>query len=201
MRLGRSPLPLVDVAEQEQCLALDVCAVEARGGLGDLYELLARLLEPTDHHHDVRASEAEVELHAGMLVSKHVERPRVVPLCLMEAFPPFGAAGGIRERPGRLQQRRLDRAPSYLAGEAARLLEVPGDDLDELVGASRQDRHPVGEADVELCASAFRDLSVRDVPHQDVLERVLVLARDRRDVAVKDEVPTLERLQSRVGIG
>ena len=138
---------------------------------------------------------------SGMLVPKHVERPRVVPLCLMEAFPPFGAAGGIRERSGRLQQRRLDRAAGHLAGEAARLLEVPRDDLDELVGASRQDRHPVGEADVELRPSALRDLSIRDVPHQDVLERVLVLAGDGRDLAVEDEVPALERLQARVEIG
>ena len=131
VRLGRSPLPLVDVAEQEQCLAFDVGAVEARSGLGDLYELLTCLLEAAEHHHDVRASEAEVELHAGMLVAKHVERPRVIPLCLVKAFPPFGAAGCVRQRPGRLQQRRLDRAAGYLAGEAARLLQVPGDDLDD----------------------------------------------------------------------
>ncbi len=54
---------------------------------------------------------------------------------------------------------------------------------------------------MELGASAFRDLSVRDVPHQDVLERVLVLACDRGDVAVQDEVPTLERLEARWGSG
>ena len=200
VRLGGAPLPLVDVAEQEQSLALDVRAVEARRGLRDLSSSShASFSRPTIIMMSARRRRSS-SWTSGMLVAKHVERPRVVPLCLVEAFSPLGATGGVRERFGGLQQRRLDRAARDLAGQAARLLEVPGDDLDELVGASRQDRHPVGEADVELRASAFRDLSVRDVPHQDVLERVLVLAFDRRDVAVLDEVPPFERLQLRMRI-
>ena len=178
MSLGSAPLPLVDVAEQERRLALDVWAFGARRGHRDLLELLAGLLQPAEHHHDVCTPEAKLERLFGMRVAKHVERARVVPLCLVEAFPPLGAPRRVRKRSGRLQEWRLDRAAGHLAGEAARLLEMPGDDLDELVGASGQDRHPVGEADMELGASAFRNLPVRDVAHQDVLERVLVLARD-----------------------
>ena len=55
---------------------------------------------------------------------------------------------------------------------------MPGDDLDELVSARRQDRHPVGEANMHLGAAAFRELAVRNVSDQDVLERELVLVRD-----------------------
>ena len=120
-----------------------------------------------------------------MRVAEHVERARVVPLRLVEAFPPLRSPRRIRQSLGRLEERRLDRGARDLAGQATSLLEVPGNDLDELVdGAPREDLHPVGEADVELRASTFRDLSVCDVAHQDVLERVLVLACDGRDVDV-----------------
>src|SRR5438105_4204492 len=105
-----------------------------------------------------------------MRVAKHVERARVVPPRFVEAFAPLGAPRGIRQRLRGLKERRLDRGARDLAGQATSLLEVPGDDLDELVEASRQDLDPVGEANVELRAPALRYLSVRDISHQDVLE-------------------------------
>ena len=129
-----------------------------------------------------------------MLVSKHVERPRVVPLCLVEAFPSV-RRGGLRSRAprpprssgGSIGLRATSRESRHACSRCQATISTNSSAL------PGQDRHPVGEADVELCTSALRDLSVRDVPHQDVLERVLVLARDRRDLAVQDEVATLER--------
>ena len=136
MRVGRPSLPLVDVAEQEQRLALDVGAAEARRRLGHLSKLVACLLELPEHHRNVCAAEAQLELHARRARREEVERPRVVAVRLAQALAPLGAAGCVRERRGGLRDRRLDRAARDLAGEPARLLEVPGDDLDELVGAA-----------------------------------------------------------------
>src|SRR4029079_7242464 len=90
MRVGRAPLALVDVPEQQRCFAFDVRALESWRGLSALFELLARLFEPAKHHHDVRASEAEPELNLGMRLAEHVERARVIPLRLEESFSPLG---------------------------------------------------------------------------------------------------------------
>src|SRR5436305_6656831 len=70
---------------------------------------------------------------------------------------------------------------------------MPSDDLDELVRGAAQRGHPVGEAQVELCAAPLWHLPVRDVADQDVLERILVLAGDARRGIRSNEVLPYER--------
>ena len=114
---------------------------------------------------------------------------------LLQTLSGFCAASSVRQCAGGLHERRLDRAPGDPTREPARLLQVPRDDLHEIIRAPGQDRHPIGEAHVQLRATALRDLPVRDVAHEDVLERVLLLVRDRRDGAVQDEIAPLERVE------
>ena len=50
---------------------------------------------------------------------------------------------------------------------------------------------------MELSAATLRHLPVRHVPHEDVLERVLLVVGDRRCLEVRDEVTALELRQAR----
>ena len=127
-----------------------------------------------------------------MLVVEEVEGAGVVAVGLAKALAALCSARGLRERIGGLPDRRLDRAAGDLPRQPACLLEMPGDDLDELLALAANDRHPVREAKVKLRSAALRHLAVGDVAHQDVLERVLVLARDGGDGLVRDEVTPFE---------
>src|SRR5262245_52004565 len=77
---------------------------------------------------------------------------------------------------------------------------MPRNDLDELLGLAGHDRRPGGETKVELCPPALRHLAVRHVAHQDVLEGVLVLAGNRGDGPLCDEVTACELTEARARI-
>ena len=70
---------------------------------------------------------------------------------------------------------------------------MPGDDLHELLG--RQHAHPLREPHVQLHAPSLRELSVGDVANQDVLELVLELVGNRRQVPLVNEVATFEPMK------
>ena len=126
------------------------------------------------------------------LFGEDVERARVVAMRLSEALASLRPLRHVRKCLRRLPNGRLNGAPGDFTGEEAGLLQVPCDDLDEFVGAARQGLHPLREAEVEPRATALRHLTVGDVAHEDVLERVLLVVCDRRGLQVRDEVADLE---------
>ena len=142
VRVARAALPLVDVAEQEQRLALDVDSAESRRLRCDLFKLVARFPQLAEHHQNVSAAKAQLCPHVGVLVGQDVESARVVAMRLAQTLAAFGACGCVRERGSGLADRRLDRAARDFPRQPARLLEVPGVDLDELVGTARAGPSP-----------------------------------------------------------
>ena len=78
-----------------------------------------------------------------MLVEEEVEGARVVAVGLAKALTALRPPRGVRERIGRLPDWWLDRAACDLPLQPARLFDMPGNDLDELVGAAGKKRHPV----------------------------------------------------------
>ena len=104
----------------------------------------------------------------GLLLADEVERTRVIPVCLADSLAPLRLLGGTHECIDRALDRRRRVAPPHLASELARLFEVVGDDLDELVSLARAGTRgePVDEPDVEGRAAALGHASVRDVLDQ-----------------------------------
>ena len=81
-----------------------------------------------------------------------------------------------------------------LSEQRGRLVEVVRANLHELLGAALLE--PVGEAPVQRCPGVLREPRVGDIANQDVLEAERLLARDRRAVLARDEIP-LEQLVER----
>src|SRR4051812_25005261 len=113
-------------------------------------------------------------------------------MSLTQALAALGAAARLGEHGGRFADGWVYGAPCDFAREQARLLEVPRDDFKELVRTAGQALDPLREAQMELRATPLRHLSVRDVAHQDVVERELLVVFDRRDLEVRDEVTPLQ---------
>ena len=175
MGLRLPSLPLVDVSEQQQRLGLDVVAAERRGGLDHFDQLVGGGLELAEHHRHVRVAQAQLGPEVFVLVVEKVERTCVVAVGLAEALAALGAAACLGEHRCGFPDWRFDWTAGDLAGEQARLFEVPGDDLYEFVCLGRQVAYPIREAEMKLCAASLRYLSVGDVAHQDVVERVLLV--------------------------
>ena len=95
------------------------------------------------------AAEPQLERLLGLLVADELERARVVAVGLADALAPLRLLGGAHQRLDRALDRRRRLAAADLAAELARLLEVVGDDLDELVAGAGMRCEPVDEADVE----------------------------------------------------
>ena len=133
MRVVRPPLALVDVAEQEQRLRFDLSTTQLGRLLRHLEQLVGRFLELAELHRHVRPLHAQLHAQVGVLVAEQVEGSRVVAMRLAQALAPLGAAARFLEHGCGLAHRRFDRASRDLAREQAGLLEVPRDDLHELV--------------------------------------------------------------------
>ena len=178
----------------EQRLALDVDSAESRRLRCDLVQLVARFPQLPQHHRNVSPAKAKLCPQVLLHVGQDIESARVVAMRLSQTLAALGAFAAFASAAAAWRT-ALRSGCGRLAREPARLLEVPGDDLDELVRATREGRHPVREANVKLDPPAFRNLSVRDVAHEDVLERVFIVARDawRRGCAA-----TKSRCSSRV---
>jgi hypothetical protein len=102
-------------------------------------------------------------------------------------------AFGLAESGTRAQLELLD-----LAADGARVLErahvVVREQLGRVLCAHLR-LDPGGDAPMTLAARRARDLRVRDVTHQDVPERVLLLALHRRPPVATDELLPLECAQ------
>ena len=181
VRVVRPPLPLVDVAEQEQRLASTSVRPSSAASSATSSSSSRRFLELAELHRHVRPPQVQPHAQVGVLVAEDVERARVVAMRLAEALAALGAAGRAR------------RAWSRLLGSAARsgcgqprargrhaCSRCQATISTNSSRAARQARHPIGEPQVELRAAALRHLPVGDVAHEDVLERVLLLVRDAR---------------------
>src|SRR5436305_12010755 len=99
-------------------------------------------------------------------------------MSLTQALAALGAARRFGEHGGRFPYGWVYWAPCDLAGEHARLLEVPRDDFKKLVRTAGQALDPLRETEMELRATPFGHLSVGDVAHEDVLEGVLLVVLD-----------------------
>ena len=75
------------------------------------------------------------------------------------------------------------------------MLEVVGEDLDELVAAGGQLLHPVAEANVQRHATPPRQAPVGDVADHGVAKLPFALAGDRGGLPLGEESPASERLE------
>src|SRR5438128_1380243 len=191
---GSSLLP-VDVREGDERLAAKCRPREDERLRLDLDELCRRLAELAEGLLDQASAQSQPEPLLAVAHAQHIERSRVKAFGLAEALAALRSLARTRERLRCGGHRRDHRRPPDLAHEPARLLEVIRDDLDVLILGTAESGDPVGDAGVERGASGPGQLTVRDVPDEDVLEGVFVLALDARRRGGLDEVAARERLE------
>src|SRR5439155_8057023 len=189
---GSSLLP-VDVREGDERLAAEIRPLQDERLALDLDELCRRLAELAEGLLDQASAQPQPEPLLAVARAQHIERSRVEAFGLAEALAALRSLARTRECLRRGGHRRDHRRPPDLAHEPARLLEVIRDDLDVLILRTGESRDPSGDAGVERCASGLGQLTVRDVPDEDVLEGVLVLSFDGRCRGGLDEISARER--------
>src|SRR3989442_12836154 len=191
---GASLLP-GNVREGDERLAAKIGPLQDQRSPLDLDELCRRLAELAEGLEDQAAAQPQLESLFGVARAQHVERSRVEAFGLAEALAALRSLARARQRLRSGGHRRDDRRPPDLAHEPARLFEVIRDDLDVLILRAGERGDPSGDPGVERGASRLGQLTIRDVPDQDVLEGVLVLGFDGRGRGGLDQVAALERLE------
>src|SRR5438034_4934227 len=194
-RIRGSSLFPVDIREGDERLAAKIRPLQDERLALDLDELCRRLAELAEGLLDQASAQPQPEPLLAVARAQHIERSRVEAFGLAEALAALRSLARTRECLRRGGHRRDHRRPPDLAHEPARLLEVIGDDLDVLILGTPESREPVGDAGVKRGASGLGQLTVRDVPDEDVLEGVLVLSLDARRRGGLDEVAARERLE------
>src|SRR5438067_9654865 len=180
-----------DVGKQERCLGSPLPIAGSEQLSARLLELLFTLFVAQEPDLAV----AKHELAAlGIVSRRQRERVHVVVLSLRERVERGRPVSRLSQRDSRAA---LDRGDVETCGprELERALVVMRDRLGVVFGtAERLD--PLGGSPVLLRAISARDLAVRDVADERVLEGELALAGDRRATGALDELLALERVQS-----
>ena len=183
-----------DVAESRERLTQQIVATQAPCRARYVTELVRRAGEVAERRQGSGVTQPDRQPF-GVVRRIESKRPRVVAVRLPDTLTKLGLPGGPDERRDRPLDGWLDAGTPHLAGEEAGMLEVVGEDLDELLAAGGQLLHPVAEAHVERHPAPPRQTPVGDVADHGVTELPLALIGDRGRLPLDEEAPASERLE------
>src|SRR6516162_116644 len=183
------------VAKRDERVATNRIEVEPAGFLDDVFELLAGFAELPQSDVSSCSSQAQPERSRVIILGYERECARVEAVCLAQPFTVLGLFASLAQRLDRAGNGRRHLRPADLTGDQACLLEVEGQDLDELLAPVRQLTDPVREADMEPNAPTLREPPVRDVADDDVFELPLALSDNGRGAVLVHDGAVGERLE------
>ena len=155
-RVGGKALLPVDVRKREQRAAAEIGPAQPLRAFGHREQLLAGEPELAEERRDARPAQPQLERLLLLVRAEQLERASVESLGLSVALAALGFLGGAHERSHGVRHRRRHVRSRHLAGQQARLLEVVGDDLDEVLAHRAQRGDPLGEAHVQARAASLR---------------------------------------------
>jgi hypothetical protein len=131
-RIARTTLPMVDVAERDERRTAKVRSFERQRPFGHIEQLFPGLLQRPDPAERSRQREPEFERPFWIVVAEQGQCAFAVASSLAQAFAALRLLGCERERRRGIENGWLDWAAGDLSGQMTCLLEVIGQDLDEL---------------------------------------------------------------------